>query len=167
MLLNVDTTLLEAVIVGTTRGLEMTGVVPSAVGAGRFSTSQHPMSVLVGLVGRCSGTLTLSISEAGMCHLATGLVGEKVTALDEDSIDGMMEIGNMVAGCVKESLSGSEYEVQSISLPSLIIGSAYQVVYARGISSVSVQFELEKIGRFNQNDRFFFCTVSLLRGSGS
>ena len=144
----------------------MTGITPAPVGASRFATSQHKMSVIVGLVGRNSGTMTLSVSENGMRYLAGLLIGEEPEAITEEAVDGMMELGNMVAGCIKESLLKTHYEVVSISLPSLIVGNSFNVMYARGMATVSVQFELDAFGVMEVHDRFFTCTVSLLRGSG-
>ncbi len=78
-----------------------------------------------------------------------------------------MELGNMVAGCIKESLLDTEYGVSQISLPSLIAGSSYSVMYSRGIHTVSVEFEIPDISMVKLKDRFFTTTVSLLRGSGT
>lgn len=164
MRLQVDEVMLDAVISGTIGGLQMTGVVPIPVGASRLATSNHRMSVMVGLVGQSSGSVAVSMSDAAMRFLASSLVDED--APEDDSIDAFMEIGNMVAGCIKESLQGTEYEVSRISLPSLIVGQAYNVIYARGLRTVSVQFELEGFGITAFDDRFMSTTVSLLRGSG-
>ena len=39
--------------------------------------------------------------------------------------------------------------------------------FSRGISTCSVDFEIEEIPFHQINDRFFTCTVSLMQASGS
>jgi len=167
MRLGIEDAVLEAVIAGTISGMEMTGVAPSPIGASRMITALHRYSILVGLVGESSGTVALSVSERVMRLLVGQMLELEVTALDDVTIDGIMEIGNMVAGCIKEKLQGTEFEVNRISLPSLIVGPAYNVVYARGITTVSVQFEVERFHDLSDlSDHVFSTSVSLLRASG-
>lgn len=168
MRLQIDSALLEAVVTGTIVGMEMTGVVPCPIGASRMVSSMHPYSVIVGLVGASSGTVTLSFSERLMSFLVGQLMGTTEGEIDETTIDGIMELGNMVAGCIKEQLEGSEYEVSRISLPSLIVGPAHSVIYARGIKTVSAQFEVEQCADLrNFSQHIFSTSMSLLRASGS
>ena len=165
--LAVDAVLLSATIQGTEEGLSMCGLTPKAVGATCFFTPRNPMSVIVGLVGQSSGTVTLNLSEAGVLHLVNSLTGEENSVVDEESIDGIQEIGNMVAGRVKDILMKTEYEIENISLPSVIFGHGYQVLYSQGINTCSIEFELEGMPFSLKNDRFFTCTVSLLPSAGS
>ncbi|MEE9386074.1 MAG: chemotaxis protein CheX [Nannocystaceae bacterium] len=166
-MLQVDTTLLSAVITGTVGGMSMTGIKPVPVGASRYSASRHSHAVMVGLVGRSSGSVSLNMSESGMLFLAGQLMGEPAHHLDEDAIDAAMELGNMTAGCIKEELVATEYDVSAISLPSLIIGSSYAVMFARGIITLSVEFEIGDVPVTQSNERLFCTTISLLRGSGA
>jgi CheY-specific phosphatase CheX len=162
-LLQVDDTLLEAVVRGTLRGLEMANVQPPPVGASRFFNATRPISVMVGLTGPCNGQLTLNFSERSMLFLAGKLLMEELGELNEEAVDSIMEIGNLVAGSVKEELVGTPYETESISVPSLILGASYSVHYARGLSTVSVEFELEELPLALHRDRFFSTSLSLLR----
>lgn len=165
--LSVDQVLLNAVISGTQTGLEMAELCPPAVGASQFFTPRNPLSVIVGLVGKSSGSITLNLSEKGMLHMVNKFMGSECAAIDEESLDGIMELGNMIAGSVKTTLLDSDYRVDQISLPSVIFGQSYQVLYAKGISTVCVEFELEDMPFSALNDRFFSATVSLLRGAGA
>ncbi len=161
--LQVDQVLMDAVIEGTIQGLEMTGVNPPPVGATRFFSATRPIAVIVGLAGKNNGTVTLNLTERGMLHLASRLMMEDVTEPSEEVFDGIMEIGNMVAGRIKEKLIGSKYEIERISVPSLVLGASYDVYYTRGIKIVSVEFENQEISSAHHKDRFFSCTVSMLR----
>jgi CheY-specific phosphatase CheX len=164
--LQVDPTLLDVVIRGTVLGLEMSGDQPVPVGASRLAVHRHAVSVLVGLVGANSGTLSLNLSERALFHIAGGLLGDPPSALTEDGIDAIMEVGNIIAGAVKDLLIHTEYRVDEISLPSIILGPSYSVLYARGIHTVSVEFELPRIPVSAMNDRYFTVGISLLRGAG-
>jgi CheY-specific phosphatase CheX len=167
MKLELDDTLLDAILNGTRRGLEMTGVTPPAVGASRLFSAMRPIAVLVGLVGRSNGTVTLNLTERAMLFLTGQLIGEEQTAPNEDNLDAIMEIGNMITGQIKDHLHGTAYDVTSISVPSLILGANYTVHYARGLSTLSVDFELDAIPVTYYMDRIFSVTVSLLRKLGS
>jgi CheY-specific phosphatase CheX len=166
VLLQVDPLLLDVIIKGTERGLEMAEVVPGPVGASRLSTARHGVSVFVGLVGQSSGNVMLNVSEEGMLFLTSRLLGEPQTELTDDNIDAMMEIGNIVAGAMKDLLFGTDHAVREISLPSLVFGQSYSMVYARGITTVSVEFELPGFPASKRWDRYFSTTISLMRRSG-
>jgi chemotaxis protein CheX len=167
MKLQVDEELLSAVLYGTERGLEMTGICPSAVGATKLFTANRSIAVIVGLVGRSNGTVTLNLSERAMLYLTGKLLGEDQVEVSEDNFDAIMEIGNMIAGSIKDVLSGSTYEISAMSVPSLILGASYNVYYTRGIATVCVDFELEEIPVAYHRDRIFSTTVSLMRRIGA
>lgn len=166
-LLQVDQLLLKALIAGTRSGLEMAGVIPEPVGASRLTQARHAITVMVGLVGKHSGNMALNLSETGMMYLAGRLLGEPMKELNEESIDAIMEVGNMIGGAIKSPLRNTGYAISHISLPSLIFGRSLSMVYARGIKTVSVEFEIPGLPFSTMNDRFFSTTISLLQGSGA
>ncbi len=165
-LLNIDEKLLSAAIHSTKGGLQMTGIDPPPVGATRSFNAPRTYSILVGMVGRNTGTVTLNFGEKGLCLVAGRFLGESFTTVDDEVFDAIMEIGNIVAGCVKDYLIGTEYAIDNISLPSVVLGGNYSFYYSRGITVVSVEFELEDIPVAQNQDRFFSTTISFLRTSG-
>jgi CheY-specific phosphatase CheX len=164
--LQVDQGLLTAIINGTTKGLSMCEIVPAPVGASRLTNGRHRMSVMLGLVGGSSGSLVMNLAESAMLFLAGKMLGEDQAALSEDNIDAIMEIGNIVAGAVKDDLVETEHKVREISLPSLVLGETYSMVYARGITTVCVEFELPFFPASKLHDRYFSTTISMMRRSG-
>ena len=166
MQLNIDNTLLEAVLGGTLRGLEMTTIAPTPVGASRLARAGHEMSVIVGLAGKTNGSLSINLSRRAMLMIAGGLLGEPQADLNDDNLDAIMEVGNMVAGSIKEALAKSDFHVSEISLPSLVFGRDFSVVWARGITTAAVEFEINEMPVLHMHDRFFTTSISLLRGSG-
>lgn len=161
-LLSLDSRLLGAVVEGTQCGLQMTGAHPVPIGASRLLSTPRQISVLVGLVGRSNGTFTLNLSEGALLFLAGRLLAEEQTEVNEDNFDAACEIGNMIAGSIKDSLEGTEFETEHLSVPALVLGASYKVFYARGITSVSVEFELEDLPVTRQEDRFFTASLSLM-----
>ncbi len=161
--LQIDPILLEAVIRGTAEGLSMTGLQPPPVGASRFYTGSRPISVMVGMVGKTNGTCAISMSERALLHVAGSLLGEQRNQADHEVIDAIGEIGNMIAGRVKELLTGTSFEMENISVPSVIMGASYSLHFARGMHVVSVDFELGDLPLYDAKDRFFTVTLSLLR----
>jgi len=165
--MGVDPILLKAVVHGTDIGLKMTNVKLMPIGTSRITTSRHGITVMVGLVGRHSGNMALNLSEAAALHLAGALLERTFDCIDEDCVDAIMELGNMVAGGVKGTLVDSSFAIDNISLPSVVIGRNYAMGYARGISAVSVEFELPEMPFSSMNARYFSTTLSLLRTSGA
>ena len=165
--LQVDAILLQAALDGTEKGLRMTGVTPAPVGVSRLVRASHEMSVIVGLVGRNSGSVSLNLSRPVMLMLSSRLLGEEQHEVNDDNLDAIMEVGNMLAGSIKESLADTEYAVSEISLPSLVLGREYAVIYARGITTATVEFEVTEMPVLHTSDRFMTTSISLLRGSGA
>jgi CheY-specific phosphatase CheX len=165
--MGVDQTLLKAVVHGTEIGLKMTNTKLMPIGTSRIATSRHSISVMIGLVGRHSGNMALNLSEAAAVHLAGALLDRTFDTIDEDCIDAIMELGNMVGGGVKGTLHDSSFAIDKISLPSVVIGQNYAMGYSRGISVVSVEFELPQMPFSSMNARYFSTTLSLLRSSGA
>lgn len=161
--LDIDPRLLSAVISGTVEGLAMTGITPPPVGASRLVSTTRPIAVVVGMVGRSNGSLTLSFDERTMLHIAGALMGEPQTQVDEENLDAIGEVGNMVAGRVKEALSGDDYGLTNISVPSIIMGANYAFYFTRGFNTCSVEFEVPGIAQAYMRDRFFNATISLLK----
>ena len=165
--LQVNQTLLNAVIDGTHIGLEMTGATPTPVGANRFFNATHKYSVIIGFSGESSGTLTLNLGERALLLLTGRLLETEFKEANEEVFDAIMELGNMVGGSIKEKLLDTEFGQSALSLPSLVLGASYNLYYSRGINTVTVTFELEDIPVMYYEDRFFSVTVSLLRASAS
>jgi len=118
---------------------------------------------MVGLVGRNNGTLMANMTERARHYLAGKLLFEDQAELGEENVDAICEIGNMIAGCTKEALSSSDYEIAKISVPSMILGAAFDIHYTRGIDTVSVEFEIPGMPFSHYRDRYLSVTISLLR----
>jgi CheY-specific phosphatase CheX len=160
--LRIDQTLMNCVINGTIEGMEMTEIVPEAVGVSRFHSATRDISIIVGLHGKSNGNMTLNMSERTAVFLAGKLLGIELSELDEDAIDAVCEIGNIVAGRFKELLLGTHYEFNAISLPAMIFGGNYNMYHLKNIMTVSVTYEIAEVSIVNIKDKFFTSSISLL-----
>jgi CheY-specific phosphatase CheX len=115
--IEINETVLDALIKATNVGLQMTGVTPDAVGCAKFPASKHGLSILVGLMGEWTGTLTLNMSEDVGLLLTEGLLGERPEAFNEEVLDVVGEVGNMISGAFKDTLENSEISLDGISCP--------------------------------------------------
>jgi len=161
--LKINTELMDCVIQATVEGLQMTGIVPEAVGASQFSTGSKELSVLVGLHGNRNGNMTMNLSERTAVFLAGKLFADEgMSELTEDAIDGVCELGNMVAGRMKELLGKTDYAFKAISLPAIVFGANYNLYHLKNIETVSVTFEISEVSIVNVKDKFFTTSISLM-----
>jgi chemotaxis protein CheX len=161
--LDIDPVLLSAIVRGVVEGLAMTGIAPPPVGASRLVSTSRPIAVVVGMVGLCNGSLTLSFDERTMLFVAGALMGETQKEVTEENLDAIGEVANMVAGRIKEALVGTPCEVSNISVPSIVMGASYSFYCTRGFNTCSVEFEVPGIAQAYLRDRFFTATLSLMK----
>jgi len=162
-LLKLDEIMLDRTIRATIEGLEMTGVVPQAVGASCVGSPSREVAVLVSLIGACNGSLTLQVSRKCAAFLASRLLDEQSFEFTDDTLDGICEIGNMIAGSAKRLLSETEYSFQTISCPALVLGRNYDVHHYQGMSVVAVDFEISELPRIHMSERTFSVSIALMK----
>ncbi len=161
--IEINTTVLEALVKATKIGLQMTGVNPEAVGCSKFPSSKHGISVLVGLMGDWTGTLTMNMSEEVAFLLTEGLLGEKPDGFTEEILDAVGEVGNMISRSFKDALEPTEISLNGISCPAIVMGPSYEFYYASGFLTVSVEFEVDEISVTKMASRYFTVSVSLMK----
>ena len=143
--LAVNETLVNTLVKSTVDGLAMADLKPQPVGISKFILCRQPVSAMVGFAGPTSGNLLINTSESVACFLAGKMVGEAFTVLDSQTLDGICEIANIIAGQTKAMLSVTEYRVERLSTPSVIVGANYSINHYSGMSTVAVEFELSEM----------------------
>lgn len=161
--LHIDETLLNATVLSTKEGLQMTGITPTPVGASRFLTGDKEFSVLVSLWGDYAGSMYLNLSRHAALFMASRFLGEDINEVDDDLMDCVCELGNMIAGRYKENLRQTRFKTETISLPALIVGANYNLYHSRGIVTASVTFEIEDMPMYRMRDKFFSTSISLMQ----
>ena len=125
--IQVDEHLVDLIIRSTNAGLKMTGVEPVPVGISVLPARSQDLSVVIGLVGRRTGTVTLNVSQRATLYLASQFTGSELAAVDEEVFDAVGEITNIIAGNLKAELSTDDYQITNISCPSIVMGGDYLV----------------------------------------
>lgn len=162
--LDLNENMVDAIVRSTNSGLQMAGLTPRTVGLSTLPARSQEVAVVIGLVGRRNGTVTLNLSQRAVLHLANRFVEGTHDQVNEHVLDAVGEITNIVAGRLKGELSDPSFGVSTISCPSIIIGADYHVYQFRGFQTVSVEFELEELPVIFWRERLFSTTVSLSRG---
>jgi len=160
---DLNETLVDAVIRSTHAGLQMAGLSPKPVGLSTIAARSQEVAVVIGLVGKRNGTVTLNLSRRAILMLANRFTDTDHPEVNAEVFDAVGEITNIVAGRLKGELSDPQFGVTSISCPSIIVGADYHLYHFRGFQTVSVEFELEEVPIIFWRDRLFSTTVSLGR----
>ncbi len=113
-------------------------------GLKKEKTPSYEVSSIIGISGEVSGSVVINLSRGTALELASGLLGEEFTDLDEDCIDAIGEIANMVAGSAK---AGFPEKSTSLSVPTVIVGK-HKVNYPSAIPILSIPCDTGK-GKFN------------------
>ena len=96
--------------------------------------TEYELSGIIGLSGSVTGCVVVSLSKEVALELASELLGEELTAVNEDCTDAIGEITNMITGNAK-----TDFPVAgcSISVPSIIKGH-HSVAFPSGIPVITI-----------------------------
>ena len=94
----------------------------------------HEISGIIGITGEVIGCVVVSFPESVALQLASKLLQEKLTKVDEDCTDAIGEIANMVAGDAKKGFPKGN---TSISVPTVIIGQ-HRIAFPKGVPIISI-----------------------------
>jgi len=97
----------------------------------------YEVSSIIGISGEVTGSVVINLSEKTALQLASALLGEELSELDEDCVDAIGEIANMVAGSAK---NGFPVANTSLSVPTVVIGK-HEVNYPSSIPIISIPCE--------------------------
>ena len=162
-LLQIDEQLIAIITKCTRDGLMMAGLKPIPVAVSKYFQSAGAVSAIIGFVGAISGSMYINTSEHTACFMAGRLVGEEMHVLDNQVLDGLCEIANIIAGQAKAALSSTEYKFDRISVPSVIVGDNYAISHYRGMTSLSVEFELPEMPIKPGDRAVFSVNMSLMK----
>lgn len=162
-ILQIDERLATVIIKSTRDGLAMAGVKPVPTGISKRGNCKREVSSIVGFAGATSGSLMVNASKECACLLAGQMIGENLTRLNAQALDGVCEIANMIAGQVKALLSSTEHKFERISTPSVVVGSNYFISHYRGMTTLSIEFDLPDVPMDPSNDYTFAVSICLMK----
>lgn len=162
--IDVNQTLLNAVIQAADNGFSMTGLKTHCVGVSRVPGKQAgELTGMIGIHGQVSGFVTVNMSERLALQAVGGLLQERYDTLTPQVIDGAGEVTNIIVGGVKSGLAQTEWAFKQMTVPSVIVGEGYQVAFARGLELIDVVFEVEDEMAILIKDRMLHITLSVLK----
>ncbi len=98
---------------------------------------------LIGLTGeKAKGSLAITFSETAILSIASRMLGEPITSLDDSVADCVGEITNIVTGGAKKLLSEKGYTFE-LALPTTIIGKGHTITHNTTGKVICVPFETD------------------------
>ena len=161
---NTDPVLLNAIIDGVQSCLTMCDAEAKCVGMSTIPT-RDPGSVtgMIGVHGEVSGFITVNMAEAVAMSAVGGLLQDHFEKLTSQVIDGAGEMTNIIAGGIKNGVSGTQWGFKYVTVPSVIVGQNYQIAYAGGLQYLSATFEQTNEEAIMLDDRLIKVAISLIR----
>ena len=159
-----DPILLGAIVDSVQSCLSMCDTEAKCVGVSTVPGSdQGNVTGMIGVHGDVSGFITVNMAEAVAMSAVGGLLQEQFEKLTSQVIDGAGEMTNIIAGGIKNGLSGSAWGFKYVTVPSVIVGHNYQIAYSGGLQFISVTFEHVNEEAFMLDDRLIKVAISLLK----
>ncbi|MBN1908103.1 MAG: chemotaxis protein CheX [Pirellulales bacterium] len=118
---------------------------------------------LIGVHGDVSGFVTVNMAEQVARAAVAGLLQEHFDRLTPQVVDGVGEMTNIISGGIKSGLAKTPWAFSHVTVPSVIVGSNYQIAYASGLQFLSVVFEHKNEEALMLDDRMIQVAVSLIR----
>jgi len=102
------------------------------------------LSAVVGITGKASGTIVLSLSLETALETLNRMVGIQASEITAEVCDAVGELTNMIAGAAKAQL---EELALSISIPNIVSGRNHEVHYPSNVSPICIMYDSD-IGPF-------------------
>jgi chemotaxis protein CheX len=105
------------------------------------NTNFHPayeISGIIGMTGKASGTVVLSVDANVAASITEAMLGERPEGIDSDVIDAVGEVTNMIAGKAKASL---EQLQMSLAIPTVITGKNHIINFGSAAQTIGIPYE--------------------------
>lgn len=124
-----------------------------------------PVTGMIGLNGKSTGFLSLSMPERVAVKSVSGLLMEEHSEINSQVVDGVGEMTNIIAGSLKAKLYNTDWMIQSITIPSVILGESYRISYTKGIDYCGITFEMDDPDTLSIHERVFMVNTSLIQSA--
>ena len=165
--LSLNSLIINSLITSVEGCLQMCDVTARVAGVTKIPIQLPETRVtgLIGLSGKCTGFISISMPERVATHAVSGLLMEEHKTINAQVIDGVGEMTNVIAGGLRTKLANSPWVVSSITIPSVILGSQYNISYSKGIEYCSVTFEVDDPDTLSIHERVFMVNASLIQAT--
>ena len=160
-----NTTVVNAIMQSVEHCFSMCNLKIQVMGLSKtpISLPQASITGIIGMNGKCTGFLTLSLPERVANLAVSGMLQDEFTKVNNQVLDGIGEMTNIICGGIKTRLYNTAWMIDSITIPSVIIGENYNIAHAKGIEFSSVMFEVDDPDSMMTQDRIFMVTTSLMQ----
>lgn len=104
------------------------------------NTNFHPayeVSGIIGLSGKASGTVVVSVDESVAMSITEAMLGERPDSVNSDVIDAVGEVTNMIAGRAKSQL---EQFAMSLAMPTVITGKNHVINFGSAAQTIGIPY---------------------------
>jgi chemotaxis protein CheX len=101
---------------------------------------QYEVTGVIGLTGKATGTVAVSLSSRTALEITGRLLGEMPAAVNAQVSDAIGEVTNMIAGAAKSRLAELEL---NLGLPTVIIGRECCIAFPSRAVPISIPFTSE------------------------
>jgi chemotaxis protein CheX len=101
---------------------------------------KHDVSGIIGLSGKASGTVVISLDREVALTVTEKLLGDRPTTINADVIDAVGEFANMIAGRAKTNL---QHLAMNLALPTVITGKNHVIRFGSSTQTICVPYVTE------------------------
>ena len=160
----VEPALIQATLGSVSNALAMCEMSAKCVSVSTVPTSDSGIVTgIIGVHGKVSGFITVNMAERVALRAVQGLLQESYPELNSQVVDGVGEITNIIVGGITSALGKTPWSFSNITVPSVIVGTGYQIAYARGLEFLCASFEHDDAEAIMLKDRLMQVSISLLR----
>ena len=106
----------------------------------------YGVSGIIGLGGEATGAVVLNFPEAVAIAAVSRFVGEEVSTITSNVVDGVGELTNIIAGDAKNRLLQKGYKFE-IGLPKMVTGRNYITAQNKSVPCIVISFTSD-LGKF-------------------
>jgi len=160
-----NSTIVNAIISAVENCLQMCDLKVRVAGITKIPVQlpNAPVTGIVGMSGKCTGFVSISMPERVATLAVSGLLMEEHKTINAQVVDGVGEITNVIAGGLKTRLSNTPWVVSNITIPSVILGDHYNISFSKGIEYCGVTFEVDDPDSLSVHDKVFAVSTSLIQ----
>lgn len=106
------------------------------------------LTALIGLSGSARGVVTVVLPVRTAVSVVNRMLGEELTTVTPDVIDGVAEMVNLIAGGAKARLVADAAKPIDLGLPTVVTGDRFAVSYPSNTSWLEIPFD-SQLGYFS------------------
>ena len=104
--------------------------------------SEGDVSGIIGITGDAIGSLAISFSEAGICHVVNSMLGEHYREINKDIFDAVGEVTNMISGVARTYLEKDGLVVYA-AIPTVVYGKKHYIRHILSSPSIVIPFSTQ------------------------